>query len=68
MEAREGVSCEVIDLRTLLPWDRATVGAPDVAHQEACHGFPHIINCHWQTSSVMTHEQLSGAVGSASRP
>ncbi len=23
----DGISCEVIDLRTLLPWDRATVGA-----------------------------------------
>lgn len=24
----EGISCEVIDLRTLLPWDTDTVGAP----------------------------------------
>ena len=27
VEACEGISCEVIDLRTLLPWDVPTVGA-----------------------------------------
>eukprot|EP00953_Heterococcus_sp_UTEX-ZZ885_P025481 13858-Heterococcus_DN1.PRE.1 len=25
--ARDGISCELIDLRTILPWDAATVGA-----------------------------------------
>jgi 2-oxoisovalerate dehydrogenase E1 component beta subunit len=25
--ARDGISCELIDLRTVLPWDAATVGA-----------------------------------------
>ena len=24
----DGIECEVIDLRTLLPWDRETVGEP----------------------------------------
>ncbi len=37
VQEEDSISCEVIDLRTLLPWDRATVGeaplpAPDTTH------------------------------------
>ena len=28
VQEADGIECEVIDLRTLLPWDRATVGTP----------------------------------------
>ena len=28
VEEADGISCEVIDLRTLLPWDVPTIGMP----------------------------------------
>lgn len=28
VQEEDGIECEIIDLRTLLPWDRDTVGAP----------------------------------------
>ncbi len=51
MAAADGISCEVIDLRTLLPWDVDTVGEPDTTQilRAVCVGFrsgfgPHTIS------------------------
>ncbi len=30
VQGEDGIECEIIDLRTLLPWDRDTIGEPQV--------------------------------------
>lgn len=35
MQEEDCIECEIIDLRTLLPWDRGTVGGPSLKAAES---------------------------------
>ena len=57
VQQEDGISCEVIDLRTLLPWDRETVGEVPSPHPKCLRAAcpPSIVlqaACAWLFASV----------------